>query len=132
MHRNPACKLWCAGKVKTNSQCRSVFGMASRIHYLNRHAVLSSSANLNLGIISLSRFWSYAQCVQYLTVLFNSYISQQQLVSCCMTSPFLSPKGVTSVHNRHQTKSTKPWSTFFLKHTCYRSVGKKMVASISF
>ena len=49
-------------KVKTNSQCHSVLGMASHIHYLNRLTVFSSSATLNLGAISLSRFCSYANC----------------------------------------------------------------------
>ena len=43
-------------KVKTNSQWRSVLGMASRIHYLNGLTVFSLSATLNLGAISLSCF----------------------------------------------------------------------------
>ena len=50
-------------KLKTNSQCQSVLGMASHIHYLNELTVFSSSATLNLGAISLSRFCSYANCL---------------------------------------------------------------------
>lgn len=38
---------------KTNRQCRSMLAIASSIHYLNKPAVLSLCANLNLGNISL-------------------------------------------------------------------------------
>ena len=63
MCQNVALKLWCAGKIKTNSQCRlpcwAWLAVYSLLEWTRR---LSSCASLNLDDVSLSSFRSYAHC----------------------------------------------------------------------